>query len=191
MSMKHVSTGTDSFQGWMTPRAIAQQLVREFGLTLDVAAADHNAVCPNFFTEDYDALTKRWCTEPDAGAFVNPPYNDIAAWLEKARVEVESGRCGRAVFLVPASVGTAWVTHAVQNHEIHLFDGRIRFDLPADEHLPEKYRDGRARKSPGGGSILVIIEKDGLVGVTAVRSSKTGEIVFDFLDVPVQQRSAA
>lgn len=187
--MSHVSD--TSFQGWMTPRPIAAQLVAEFNVVLDCAAAHHNAVVNAYFdgSEHFlDGLKAPWDVTADSSAYCNPPYENVPAWLAKAEAEVESGRCNRALLLVPFSAGVVWMTSALVRHEVHIFDSRIKFDLPPDEYLPEDYRDGRKRRSPGGGNALVVIQQDGLRGLTAIRSSETGEIVFDFLELPVSRR---
>lgn len=193
MSMGHISSA--SFQGWRTPRALAERLVAEYGCVLDAAADKDNAVCATFYDgeEGSDGLKQPWIA-PEAGVWVNPPYEDPTAWAIKAREEVffvES--CARVVMLLPAAVGTKWFTHACHLGEVHIFDERIRFDLPPRETLPlalqevlyrQSARSGAwvPKTSPGGGNALVIFEVGRPVGVRALRSTKTGDILQDFTD---------
>lgn len=186
--MKHISS--TSFQGWRTPRVLADAFKLEYDLCLDAAADQANAICPVFFdgTEGSNGLEQPWDV-PFGGVWINPPYEDVTPWIEKSLVEVlDLGRCARAVLLVPAAVGVSWFTRACKVAEVHLFDERIRFDLPAQADLPKKFRDklytakGKPKVSPGGGNALIIVERDGLIGITALRSAKTGRLVFDFTD---------
>lgn len=188
--MKHISSGPESFQCWRTPRQLADALRVEYNVCLDAAADKDNAVAPVFFdgTEGSNGLEQPWDV-PFGGVWVNPPYSDVTPWLEKAYSEVlDLGRCERAVLLLPAAVGVSWFTRACRIAELFLFDERIRFELPPRDQLPEEFRDklytakGKPKSSPGGGNCLVVVERDGLVGITGVRSSKTGKLVFDFTD---------
>lgn len=192
--MSHVSSGKDSFQGWRTPAALGAALVREYECVLDAAADKDNALCPVFYdgSEGSDGLKQPW-TAPGAGVWCNPPYADPGAWLTKAYSEVlVEGNCERAVFLLPASVGVSWFTQACRLAEVFLFDERIRYELPPREELPEEYRHTlyrqdkagvwRPKSSPGGGNALIVIEAGGLVGVTGMRSSETGELIVDFTE---------
>lgn len=188
MSMKHISNS--SYTGWRTPKVLADAFRLEYDLVLDAAADKDNAVCPVFFdgSEGSNGLDQPW-EVPFGGVWCNPPYFDPAPWLAKAYTEVlDLGRCERAVFLLPAAVGVSWFTRACRIAEVHLFDRRIRYELPPREELPEEFRDtlytakGAPKSSPGGGNALIIVERDGLVGITGIRSAETGRLIFDFTD---------
>jgi phage N-6-adenine-methyltransferase len=169
--MTHISN--TAFPAWRTPRALARNLVHEYQCGIDAAADYENAVCPIYFDEEIDGLTARWC---NPSIWLNPPYNAIPQWLAKAEAEVAAGNCERVVMLVPASVGTGWFTRAYTEHEIHLFNKRIAFDLPEGSEVK--------RSQPGFGNCLVIIQRDGLVGVTAMRDSVTGHMLHDYTEDP-------
>ena len=191
MPLDHLSS--TSFQAWRTPRVLGKQLVQEYDLVLDVAADKDNSLTDVFLdgSEGSDGLTQPWDL-PAGGVWCNPPYDNTAAWTAKAFNEVYIlGNCERAVMLLPASIGVSWFTDVCKIAEVHLFDARIRFELPAYGDLPEHLRDvlykmtkngPKPKTSPGGGNALVIFERDGLTGVTGMRSAKTGHMVFDFLD---------
>lgn len=192
MSMGHISSA--SFQGWRTPRVLAERFVEEYGCVLDAAADKDNAVCPVFYNgeEGSDGLKQPW-TAPEAGVWVNPPYEDPAIWVIKACEEVFLNQnCARVVMLLPAAAGTRWFSRACRLGEVHVFDERIRYGLPPREALPialqdvlyRRTRNGTwvAKTSPGGGNALIVFELGRTVGITAMRSSQTGEIVQDFTE---------
>ena len=118
-------------QDVVTPRwllILLQQLVRQ----LLGPAAVLEDVCP--LHAQLDAL------EPDfpwpTCAYVNPPYNNIAPFMERACHEQEQHRSKRAVFLVPARVNTMWYLHHIHGrHQIIPIHGEVQFE-------------GRARKLP-------------------------------------------
>lgn len=66
---------------WTDPAFVAS-LEARFGypFDLDVAASEHNAKAPRFYTRDDDGLTKPWT----GSVWCNPPYSDIRPWVEKA-----------------------------------------------------------------------------------------------------------
>lgn len=75
------------------------QFAERFGeFTLDVAAADHNAKAPRYFTKEQDGLAQTWAGEH---VWCNPPYSDIYPWVHKAWAEHERTR--GIVMLLPAN----------------------------------------------------------------------------------------
>jgi len=91
----------------------------------DLAASDDNAVCPNYFVEEENALVQPW-KEGEDWNWCNPPYENITPWVQKAWMEVPTG--ARTAMLVPASVGSNWWKNWV--HEaahVLLLNGRITF----------------------------------------------------------------
>jgi site-specific DNA-methyltransferase (adenine-specific) len=61
--------------------------------------------------------------------FVNPPYGrGLAAWVAKARREVDEGRATTVVALLPARPDTAyWHDHVAGKAVIYFLRGRLRF----------------------------------------------------------------
>ena len=61
--------------------------------------------------------------------FVNPPYGrGLAAWVAKARREVEEGRAKTVVALLPARPDTAyWHDHVAGRAAVYFLRGRLRF----------------------------------------------------------------
>jgi len=91
-------------------RATTQELFQPLndrfgGFTLDVAAARHNTKCERFYTREDDGLILPWSQTAsgfDQGAervWCNPPFSNIAPWVEKAWAEHE--RTGVIAMLLP------------------------------------------------------------------------------------------
>lgn len=105
-----------------TPRWLFDPLNLEFRFNLDVCATAESAKCPRFFTQALDGLTKSWAGER---AWCNPPWSNIAPWVEKAREEMRAG-CDLVVHMVPTRTDQDWWQRHV-----------------------EPYRDGRGAPVPG------------------------------------------
>ena len=167
----------DSFQAWRTPEALFRTLNVDLGpFGLDAAADAANTKCALFLSEAENALsdTTRWIPgSRDGNVWCNPPYKKVMAWLQRARLAVAWGECARVVMLLNAEPGSKWFNLAVLEHEVHLFAGRVKFDLPPGM---------KNRKRPAKSQCLVIIEKDGLKGVTAIRDANTGAMLHDLLE---------
>lgn len=58
--------------------------------------------------------------------FVNPPYSEIALWLNKAERELVKGH--RSVFLIPARTDTRWFHDIIYRvYRIEFIKGRLKF----------------------------------------------------------------
>lgn len=159
------------FQAWRTPRNIYNALSNEVGgYCADLFADADNALHTSYFTQEQDAIMQPW-DFGDGIAFGNPPYggNFQEEALLKAITEVRTAQRLRGVdLLVQASVSTKWFLRAVQECEVHLFTGRIKFDTPPGMVNPNR---------PSFSNALIRIRRDGPIGVTAMRSAKTGVII--------------
>jgi phage N-6-adenine-methyltransferase len=115
---------------------------------LDVAAAEHNAKAPAYYTREGDGLTKPWT----GNVWCNPPYSDIRAWVEKAWDEwgghdpiIHSLRLTRGQapwrisMLLPANrTEQSWWQDLVEPFRdqpdsplrVEFLRGRMRFDRP-------------------------------------------------------------
>lgn len=133
-----------------TPLSIFEPLHRAFWFTLDPCATSVNAKCDRFFSPEQDGLSRSWGGER---CFVNPPYDNLEAWVAKARAEVLED-CQLATLLLPARPDGWWQRHVLapagtlrfsgyvpqsQTHWIgwsglvvgfHHVPGRIRFERP-------------------------------------------------------------
>jgi phage N-6-adenine-methyltransferase len=96
----------------------------------DLAAADDNAVAEKYYTEAMDALdpSNGWKVERGGWNWCNPPYADLAPWVQKAH-EYSINTFTQTAMLVPASVGANWWRDWVHDKAHVLFlNGRISFD---------------------------------------------------------------
>tara|TARA_Y100000310_G_C20578842_1_gene761923 strand:+ start:578 stop:967 length:390 start_codon:yes stop_codon:yes gene_type:complete len=101
-------------QDWRTPKHIIRQLTAEFGPLFDPCPPD-----PTF-----DGLKIDWVSV----SFVNPPFDKIALWCEKAFNECMKGVT--VYLLIPARTDTKyfhkWVLPMAK--EIRFYQGRLKFD---------------------------------------------------------------
>lgn len=147
-------------QTWATPRTIFEVLHREYRFTVDAAASAENAKLPRFWTREQNGLAQAWEGER---VWCNPPYEEIAPWVERAQIACERDPTSMSALLLPARTGQAWFCERAIEGSIHWFRGRIQFEPPA----------GVAASSNAEDSILVVFGADE-VG-PSVRSAKTGE----------------
>jgi phage N-6-adenine-methyltransferase len=117
----HFSSGKDD---WETPQATFDALHAEFNFLLDVAANSINAKLPRFYAEKDDGLSRPWAKRN----WCNPPYSDLASWIQKASAEQKLGNL--TAMLIPARTDTrAFHAHVYNkpNVEIRFLKGRLKF----------------------------------------------------------------
>lgn len=99
---------------WSTPVDFYNKLNTEFNFDFDP--------CPLKSSED--GLQKDWI----GNIFINPPYSNIKAFLEKGLEELKKGNAKILVYLVPARTDTRWFHDYVYNKaEIRFVKGRLKF----------------------------------------------------------------
>jgi hypothetical protein len=148
-----------------TPPDVYDPLHAEFGFTLDVAAARHNAKCrryyalgpsspaerrqgqlfPTSLTGDpealgYDGLAETW--GPEEVIWCNPPFSDLESWMAKAHEDAATW-----VMLLPAN----------------------RTEQPAWQRYIEPYRDGNAEKPEWREHIETVLGGDRPLGAVRTR----------------------
>jgi len=118
-----------SADDYRTPPALFDSIAEEIGgFDLDAAANEENALCPDYLDREADALGCDWFGR----VWLNPPYSEVDAWLEKVVQEVTAGRVSVCWVLLRVATGSMcfhrWVIpHAV---EVRLIDGRLAFAGP-------------------------------------------------------------
>lgn len=77
---------------WSTPQDFFDELNKEFGFTLDVAATDENHKCDIWLTKESDGLKSDW---DGYVCWMNPPYGGhTKEWIKKAYEEsLRGGNC--------------------------------------------------------------------------------------------------
>lgn len=122
MTHVHTAAREGRTQDLTTPRALFLQLNAEFKFTLDAAADATNALCPDFFSIDDDALSRDWL----GIVFCNPPYSRCDAFVRKGAAEAAKG--ATVVMLVPVRADTNWWHDvALKFAQIRWIRGRVRF----------------------------------------------------------------
>lgn len=120
------------------PQADFDRLNDRFRFSIDVAASDHNAKLPRYFTEQVDGLQQSWTGER---VYCNPPYSNIAPWVHKAWSE---RKAGLVVLLLPANRTEQrwwqeWIEpfrdQALSPLTIEFLPGRQRFLKPGQEKI--------------------------------------------------------
>lgn len=103
---------------WATPNELYEQLNNEFNFNCDP--------CPISWEEgDPDGLQIEWGTS----CFVNPPYSQVAQWIEKAHQEWKKGKL--VVLLINAIVSSRSFHKYIYNQaELRFIKGRIKFVNP-------------------------------------------------------------
>ena len=121
-----------------TPDLLAEcaELAGVDSFDLDVAASEENAKAAQWFDVHANGLARPWV----GNVWCNPPYSNVAAWVEKAWDEVTlNPLCGTVAMLLPANrTEQAWWQLHVEPHrdgrglplDVHFLAGRRRFERP-------------------------------------------------------------
>lgn len=140
---------------WVTPRDLFYALDREFAFDLDAAATGETARLPAWLGPASplarDALAVRW-VDYGRRIFVNPPYSQLRAFVEKAHEAMTDG--GLVVVLIPARTDTrAWHTYLWDSVQHDWRPGvRGRF-------LPGRLRFGGATAGAPFPSAVIVMDK--------------------------------
>ena len=120
---------------WGTPCRLFKKLCKRFRF-------DKFDPCPHP-KPDFDGLDIEWAER----TFLNPPYDELADWVEKAFKESRKGKL--VVMLAPARMHTDYFQRYVLPHAtVEFIPGRIKFaDLS---------NDGKVDKACGFGCCLII-----------------------------------
>jgi site-specific DNA-methyltransferase (adenine-specific) len=112
-------------QDWETPQWLFDLLDDEYQFSLDPCATPENAKCWHYYTPKDNGLKRVW----SGNVWVNPPYDSIVAWLERAVLQLKYKRIETIVFLIPARTDTKYWHKYVMKHacEIRFIEGRLRF----------------------------------------------------------------
>jgi phage N-6-adenine-methyltransferase len=120
MNAVHFSSRSDE---WATPNWFYDLIEAELGpIDRDVCGTAKNAKCKVFYTREMDGLKQEW----RGVCWCNPPYSEVALWLEKAYQSSLAG--ATVVCLIPARTDTIyWHRFVTKAYEIRFFKGRLKF----------------------------------------------------------------
>lgn len=118
---------TSNKEDWETPRALFEELNKEFNFDIDVAASNENAKLPKYYTKQENALNGVW----EGNVFCNPPYGkQLVKWVKKAYDEYERDSNRTIVLLIPARTDTSyWHDYIFGKAEVRFLRGRLRFEV--------------------------------------------------------------
>lgn len=129
---KYFETGamfTSNSDEWSTPQDLFDELDAEFGFDLDPCASADNHKCRSYFTIADDGLKHSW---GGYSVFCNPPYSQIAKWVEKCYREGTKDNT-TVVLLIPSRTDTRYFHDFIyQRSEIRFVKGRLRFGNSKD-----------------------------------------------------------
>ena len=135
-------------QGRYTPRGLVLELAIRHGrgaFDLDVAATAASAVAPRWYTKEENGILRPWIGR----VFCNPPWNDIAPWVKKAKESILIGTAEVVVMVLPARFGTMWFASLEQTAEIERVYGRVSYLTP----------DGRELRSPFEHTVIAVLRR--------------------------------
>ena len=113
---------------WETPQFLFDELHAKYNFTIDVASSGENAKVDNYYTEEDDALKKKW----EGRVFVNPPYGrEIKHWVKKAYEESLKHYNECVVMLIPSRTDTTYWHDYIfgKAKDIEFIKGRLKFEL--------------------------------------------------------------
>lgn len=119
----HWSSDSDE---WATPPDLLRPLADAVdGFDLDpCSGAEERSIADETYTEADDGLASPW----HGRVWMNPPYSEIADWMDKARREASRPDVELVVCLVPARTSTQWWhTYAVDAAALCFLEGRLSF----------------------------------------------------------------
>lgn len=118
-------TRRDDLGTWYTPPDLLVRLYEVFAFDLDPCSPARPTVkCRAFFTEQHDGLKQPW----HGTVYMNPPYDDVPRWVEKALGELEARRARKVVALVPYRPEVSLSSRLVRSGaDIFILEDRLRF----------------------------------------------------------------
>jgi phage N-6-adenine-methyltransferase len=121
---KKIALKTLDSQEWETPHDLFDKLNKEFHFDLDPCATKENAKCPSYYTKTQNGLEQDWF----GNVFVNPPFREVAKWVEKAYNEVRARRAKIVVLLIAARTDTRWFHKYLRPYAVLRFiKGRLTY----------------------------------------------------------------
>lgn len=149
-------------QCWQTPLPLFEALHERYCFEVDAAANDDNHMPLRYWTARENGLA---CLEERSHrAWINPPYDNIDAWISAAHY-----RCGAngwfSALLLPVRTQRSWWHRYAMRGELWFFRDRIRFVPPP----------GIKESSPGHNSVLIVFDPNTLGrGVIGSLHAETG-----------------
>ena len=132
--LNYLTAGKESRQAVSTPPALVEYVKGRWPITVDLAADEFNALCPQWIGEDANSLGVNWMSRllvpyswPRPVGWLNPPFGKLDPWMEKCRTE--SLRGAHILSLVPASIESGWFSQHINRGPctVYVLHGRLKF----------------------------------------------------------------
>jgi phage N-6-adenine-methyltransferase len=109
-----------------TPLTLIRPLKRVVEFDLDPASGcEPEPIAPNRYTKEDDGLARPWWGH----VWLNPPYSEIADWMEKAAKEAQGVDVDSIMALVPNRTSTRWFhDYATTADRYVVLDGRLKYE---------------------------------------------------------------
>ena len=130
------------FNEWATPWDFYYSIDARFSFTCDVCALPSNAKHPNFYSPDIDGLSQVW----SGSCWMNPPYNNVPDWVEKAYRESQRGIRVIALVASRSSETQWWHDYIMRASELWFVKNRLWFSK------------GGVRSRSNHASVIVVFE---------------------------------
>jgi DNA N-6-adenine-methyltransferase (Dam). len=156
---------------WQTPDEVLTMLGE---IDLDPCAGlDTNHGETNFRNITHDGLESDWFGR----VFVNPPFSEKSAWLEKSIEERENTEC--IFVLTPDSTDTiSWWHEYIASEADYIWfsEGRISYVVPEERaHLFDDHEGGEKAGSPTFGTAISVFGEPG--DDTLERMNENGQLL--------------
>lgn len=126
---------------WKTPPSFVKFINKNFKISVDPCCSVFNVRAKKHYTKKDNGLKKKW----ETWTFVNPPYSNVKAWMEKSVKEYKKGV--KILMLIFAKPETShFQQYAFKANYILFIKGRLKF------------QQGKKRKrnaAPFGSSLIV------------------------------------
>ena len=145
----YTPSGKDSDER-STPDDLYKILDKEFHFTLDVCASAENNKCKIYCSREWcNGLEYNWTGEV---CFMNPPYSNISAWLEKAEAEMVDNYTTTVVIL-PCDTSTKWF------HEYLWYEIAQKSRVGIELRFPKgRFKFGKYTTSPQFATIIAVFD---------------------------------
>lgn len=136
---------------WFTPMKLFDQLYQEFFFTVDAAGcvgAPVSRAIGRWYDVKADGLKQGYDRER---VWCNPPYSDIAPWVERALISIVSGEAELWTLLLPSWTDRAWWHDFIEPNrfgrttvhvEVRFIRGRVKFGYPGNPEAKGKAQGG-------------------------------------------------
>jgi hypothetical protein len=124
LSEGHRRTGGEYSDEWFSPQALVDLSLKMLG-GIDVDPCWHPAClvkATQCFAKEQDGLKRSW----NGRVYLNPPFQENQAWIEKLVEEFACGRATEAIVIVPNRSEAEWFTVLDRYPRCHL-RGRVKF----------------------------------------------------------------